>query len=184
MRGVEFLDENQPILEPETIEALKLAATYKAVGEACVQLNAPQAETITIEVADDVAPFSQLLGGPYSPYKDIYTPVHFRAETEYLKSFGFTGRAAKLAVDSLHDNRYYVSNLFSSVSEVRDGLTVRTVVPEHTRSERSISVTVNRPDKLKRAAEKGWCPYDQISGRAVVELLLWYGRNKQNIIQE
>jgi hypothetical protein len=171
MSDAEFLNENKPILDTQTLEALKLAATFKAVGEACINLNTPP-ET-PVSRANETAPFSVLLQGYYSPYNEKYLEDHRKAEREFLKSFGYSGMASYYARALVHDEGNFFSSLY--VLPV-DGLVVRQVNSKHEPNFRATAVTVTQPDRLKAVAAYGKNPYDQISMRAAVDLLLWYGR--------
>lgn len=171
MSDIEVWDENEPIFDPQATEAFKLAATFKAVSEACGQLHEP---ALVIPVADVHEPFSILLGRFRSPYGYLYTTDRSQAENKYLKSLGYTGQAAKLAQNLVHDKGYYVSDIYGAVSQNRDGLIVRKVNTEQ-HVFRAISVTISQPDRLRRAVEQRFSPYDRVSAEAAGKLLLWYG---------
>lgn len=113
-----------------------------------------------------------LLANPLGPYKYLHTNEHFEEQYDYLKTQGYTGQITYMAINKLHDIHAVESDLYER--DMVHGYQARRIdIPERrVVRARAVAVTIHDFDLLREHVAMGVRPFQAVSRRAAVELML------------
>ncbi len=111
-----------------------------------------------------------LLASPFGPHTHLYSKDNFRHQHRYIKSLGYSGNVASLAINTLHDLQREPSDLYAK--DFIHGYEAMRVDAPESLLPRVIAVTIHDFDLLREHVTQRVKPFGLESRQAAVELML------------